>query len=172
MWHPIRTHAHLPQARADKWQPHVEAGRKKYNMSDDEDVTARPHVQLRGCATQSTTPNALHETVNIRWSALADHRGMARTAEPSLDMWCDVRYSYERQQKAGHVTLLGASLPYNFALDRVMPAVETVRHQRWPSSCALNCANLADPVAGIINGQISKLSPIVQPKKKARTSVS
>ena len=66
LWH-IHMHMCTPhKARGDKWQPHAEAGRAKYKMNSAEDFTARPHIQLRGCATQVTSRNFLHETVNIR----------------------------------------------------------------------------------------------------------
>ena len=68
MWHMHASH----KARGDKWRPHAEAGRAKYEMNIAEEFTAMPHIQLRGCATQVTSPNFLHETVNIRWAALAD----------------------------------------------------------------------------------------------------
>lgn len=163
------------KARGDKWQPHAEAGRAKYKMNSAEDFTARPHIQLRGCATQVTSPNFLHETVNIRWAALADRLGLARTAEPDINMWVDARHAYERQQKNGSLTLLGHSLPYNYKLDRVMLPEEACRHQGWPSSCALNCSLLAVPVPGMTNGSSKKVltsmpPPEDHPKKKARHS--
>ena len=126
--HSLHMHT-LHKARGIKREPHAKAGRAKCKMNSAEDFTARPHIQLRGCATQATSPNFLHETVGIRWAALADRLGLARTAEPDINMWVDVRHAYERQQKNGNITLPGHSLPYSYKLDRIMLPEEACRHQ-------------------------------------------
>ena len=123
--------------------------------------TTKPGVHLRGTSQQKSTPNFLHELVDIRVMSTNARAAKPADAEPDDQLSVDIRQDSRYQLAGGNTSLLSGSRVYFYEPDRCAVPLEHFRFNGWGNEIKIE---------GITKTPIKDAQAVVQgaPPKRRR----